>query len=643
MARTSKIVVALVLVAAAAVATVAIVERRSTASERAAVLTAEAFASAWQEQDWTALAATVTGDATEVAPGVHERMLAELEATGVEVALDGVMVADDQARARYVADLQLTGFGDWSYQGEFSLRRQDGEWAVAWEPRVAHPDLDDGLGFAVAHDWRERAPILGADGSALVDDEDVVVVGVEPQRVEDPDALTRALVQVAGAAPERVATLLEDEDLRQDWFHPVVELSTADFAAVDAELRPVPGVLFQSRSGRAPIGTAGARAILGTLEAADAERAEGLGSPYQLGRPVGASGLELAYEEQLAGRPRTQIQLVRLPDAPVTSGDEPGGGEEPVAQVRRVLAERDPVAPRPLRTLMDLGVQAAAEAALADLSEPAALVAVDLATGGIRAAANAPAGGFDRALGGRYPPGSTFKVVTAAAAIADGVRPDTIVGCPGETKIGGRGFTNAGDAALGVVPFRTIFAESCNTGFIALAQDLGAERLDAVAESFGFDVEYTTGVGGFAASFPVPDTAVDLAAASIGQARVEASPAHMASVAAAAVTGTWRSPILIEGVAQAERQVPGDPEILGSLMRQVVTAGTGRSADPGGEPLRGKTGSAEFGAADPPESHAWFIGVRGDLAVAVVIEGGGAGGSVAGPVVADFYQAVDGS
>ena len=73
-------------------------------------------------------------------------------------------------------------------------------------------------------------------------------------------------------------------------------------------------------------------------------------------------------------------------------------------------------------------------------------------------------------------------------------------------------------------------------------------------------------------------------------------------------------------------------------MRGVVTGGTGTAANVPGAPVFGKTGTAEFGTAQPPQTHAWFVGYRGDLAVAVLVEGGGVGGRVAAPIAATFLR-----
>ncbi|MCG5218473.1 penicillin-binding transpeptidase domain-containing protein [Streptosporangium soli] len=297
----------------------------------------------------------------------------------------------------------------------------------------------------------------------------------------------------------------------------------------------------------------------------------------------------------------------------------------------------------PLATTIDLRVHRAGAAALEDVDKPASLVALRPSTGEILAAVNKP-GGFNRALLGTYPPGSTFKVVTASALVADGVRPDASVDCPAEQNIGGFPFHNAQFHDYGTLPFRDAFAHSCNTTFGAMAVDrLGGDRLAEVSASFGFGAPITPGVPAVRAAFPDPRDDTDLASAAIGQGRVLASPLNMATVAAAVADGAWRPPrfvderLLPSGGAAPRTLEPAVLRALRTLMPAVVTDGTANAvAFPSGS--AGKTGTAEYGSGKEPPSHSWFIGYRGDLAFAVVVEGGGAGSAVAAPVAARFLK-----
>jgi cell division protein FtsI/penicillin-binding protein 2 len=117
----------------------------------------------------------------------------------------------------------------------------------------------------------------------------------------------------------------------------------------------------------------------------------------------------------------------------------------------------------------------------------------------------------------------------------------------------------------------------------------------------------------------------------------------MALIAATVADGRWRAPRLRSGDPHEAGPAlpPSERDTLRSLMRLVVTEGSGSAlADIPGE-ARGKSGTAEFGGGDPPPTHAWFIAFRGNLAVAVLVEHGRSGGSVAAPLAARFFSALD--
>ena len=250
---------------------------------------------------------------------------------------------------------------------------------------------------------------------------------------------------------------------------------------------------------------------------------------------------------------------------------------------------------------------------------------------------------FNRALNGRYPPGSTFKVVTTAALLGHGTTPDTAVECPPQATVGGKPFTNFEGEAPGQITFRTAFAQSCNTAFVALAAGLPKPALKSAATSFGFDEPGNDKLPlqSFGGQFPEPSDKAEQAAAAIGQGRVQTSPLHMATVAAAIASGTWKPPRLLTNDPSPAGH-PLDPSVVNTLrdlMAEVVHSGTGVAAV-GAD--GGKTGTAEFGPSGPgktPATHAWFIGFRGSLAFAILVEGGGVGGRVAAPLAAAFLRA----
>jgi cell division protein FtsI/penicillin-binding protein 2 len=330
-------------------------------------------------------------------------------------------------------------------------------------------------------------------------------------------------------------------------------------------------------------------------------------------------------EARLAGKPSGEVRVV-----------DAGG------HVVTVLERFDGLAPVPVRTTIDPAVQGAAERALASVPQPAALVAIDAPTGQLRAVVSNPSGGFARALVGRYPPGSTFKVVTATAALRTGITPDTEVQCPPKISVGGRSFTNAENEQFGAIPFSAAFARSCNTAFIGVARNLTQAQLVDAARSYGFGAgdEVDLGLPAYGGSVPDQGDAVEHASDAIGQGKVLVSPLQMASVAATVASGAWQPPHLVADAPPGKPR-PLEPAVAAALrdmMRAVVTGGTGTKANVPGAPVSGKTGTAEFGNDVPPKTHAWFIGFRGNLAFAVLVEGAGFGGDVAAPAAARFLS-----
>jgi hypothetical protein len=286
-----------------------------------------------------------------------------------------------------------------------------------------------------------------------------------------------------------------------------------------------------------------------------------------------------------------------------------------------------------VRTTLDLRLQAAADRAVG--SAPAALVAVRPSTGEILAVADRldePKGAFNA----MNPPGSTFKVITAAAALDHGMTPGTPVDCPAVAVAAQRTIHNDGDFTLGSVPLARAFAESCNTTFAKVGVAAGTHRLAESAAAFGFGSHFDPGVAAFSGDFPADAEGNALAEASIGQGRVQATTLDMAVVAAAVADGTYRSPRMVTGHRPSHRLPAKVVEGLRTMMGDVVTYGTAaRAGLPAG--THGKTGTAETG--DAGHTDAWFIGYRGDLAFAVFVERGGEGGHVAAPIAARFLSA----
>jgi cell division protein FtsI/penicillin-binding protein 2 len=188
------------------------------------------------------------------------------------------------------------------------------------------------------------------------------------------------------------------------------------------------------------------------------------------------------------------------------------------------------------------------------------------------------------------------------------------------------------------VPLTEAFAQSCNTTFIQQALTLPDRALATAAKSYGVGSDWKLPVGIFSGSVPSDSTGTTKAADAIGQGKVLMSPAELALVAAGIGSGKPAVPVEVVGAAPAGPAPQGPPQAvldqLRPMMRQVVLAGTARGVSGRGE-VYGKTGTAEFGSKTPPDAHGWFMGYRmggpgGDLAFAVLVEGGQSSGVAVG-------------
>jgi penicillin-binding protein A len=341
-------------------------------------------------------------------------------------------------------------------------------------------------------------------------------------------------------------------------------------------------------------------------------------------------------------------------------------------------------------TTLDASAQQLATDQLEATGRPGAVVAIEPSTGAIRVMASTP--GYDpntvpsdqdklnkadpsvltnRAIQSLYPPGSTFKVVTAAAALDSGAAtPDTTYDGSSPQEFSGVDLSNAGGEQFGVIDMREALTHSVNTYFAQLGEDVGAETLLEYMDRFGFgsdpevqlpdDQKAASGifVVGGKAGFKQVDEGFDLARVAIGQGgeegEVRASVTQMAEVAATIANGgTLMKPTLVQQVVDPDGRVSDelDPEVqsdvvseetaseLADMMTSVVDEGTAAdlAGDLGGTTFAGKTGTAEINI-EQDIAQPWFIAFAPvedpQVAIAVTTDpcAGCFGGQVAGPI-----------
>jgi cell division protein FtsI/penicillin-binding protein 2 len=386
------------------------------------------------------------------------------------------------------------------------------------------------------------------------------------------------------------------------------------------------GTVIASGPDRTAEGTPPAGGIVGTVGPIPEDREEEFArAGYPDGAVVGLSGLEREFESRLAGRFGGFLRA---------SG--------------RVLARSEARKAKAVRTSIDLGVQ------------EAAVTALGARLGGI--AVMRPRNGEVLALAGiaysaPQPPGSVFKIITLAGALEEkAVKPNASFPVLTAATIEGVELENANGESCGG-SLTNSFAHSCNSVFAPLGAKLGAKKLVATAEAFGFN-EPPSLKGAATSTIPSADEIGDdlaVGSSAIGQGIVQATPLTMVEVAAAiANRGQRVRATLLKGApARRARAISArTARIVDRMMRRVVSGGTGTAAAIPGVIVAGKTGTAELRDTTPDEpsaeatpapvvddtsdTTAWFVAYaparRPRVAVAVMLPGQGAGGASAAPL-----------
>ena len=282
---------------------------------------------------------------------------------------------------------------------------------------------------------------------------------------------------------------------------------------------------------------------------------------------------------------------------------------------------------------------------------------------------------FDRATQGQYPPGSTFKVVTAAAGLDSGaITPQTTIDAPGTLDIQGQELNNDFNEDFGAISLDTALTNSVNTWFAQLGEQVGEQTLFEYMDAFGFNSTpaidlpssqvYKSGIFD-SGELLGPGDPIDIARVAIGQERLAVTPLQMAEVASAVANrGRLMKPQIWSRVVDPDGRVskrldpseysqPIDEETAAELttaMEGVVSEGTGTNAAISGVPVAGKTGTAETPFNDTcgggsEENQAWFIGFAPaddpQIAIAATVECTTAfGNDVAAPIFRDVAETI---
>jgi hypothetical protein len=515
---------------------------------------------------------------------------AGLQASHVDTQILGSKYTEDTGAVGYRYTWHLPKNRTWTYGGELKMARYEDRWQVRWSTTGLHPRLGEHQTFALRADPPRRAAVNEVGGT------DVLAPGYLYHYTLDATRAGAHLMTTARAvvdalrpfdsmldapnAPQRLAEQASSSATPLD----LITLRTDDHNTVAPAIGNLPGVTITPKAELLPTDDRFAPALISQVKKAVIDELDGQAGWRVVS--VNQNGVDVAVLHEVEPSPAPSISIS-----------------------------------------LDREVQNAAQHAVDGQDRQSMIVVIRPSSGEILAVAqNAAADAAGPiATTGLYPPGSTFKMVTAGAALErDMAGPNTLLGCPGELDIGHRTVPNYGGFDLGVVPMSRAFASSCNTTFAELASRMPPRGLSQAAARYGIGLDYQVdGVPTVTGSVPPTVDLAERTEDGFGQGKVLASPFGMALVAATVAAGKTPVPRLIEG---RPTTVTGDTapitekmlDGLRPMMRLVVTNGTGKDvADCGA--VFGKTGEAEF----PGGSHSWFAGYRGDMAFAALIVGGG--------------------
>jgi penicillin-binding protein 2 len=535
-----------------------------------------------------------------------------------------------------------------------------------------------------------RGTVVDRYGRVLVDSRPSFDAVLVPEDAHNVELTIENLAQFLGQSTADMHALVAQTAARPPFAQLIVkrDLSREEVVALETHQLDLPGVSLQITPRRSyPLGAKLAH-LLGYVGEASPQDLEA--DPRdRMGDLVGKAGLEKRWESHLRGVDGgQQIEVDAL------------------GRKLRVLREVEEVPGNTVKLTIDLDLQAAASQALGD--HDGALVALDPNSGEILALVNQPS--FDpnvfargvhhdewrallldkhrplnnRAVQGQYPPGSTFKVVVATAALEEGIiNPFTRIYCPGGLQFGNHYFRCWKKGGHGSMNLHEAIVQSCDVFFYQVAQRLGIDPIAKYARAFGLGLP--TGIDlEHERPGTIPDTAWkrrrfkqpwyagETLSAAIGQGYVTATPLQMANMIATAAVGKRYRPHFVEQIETPDGAVAHteQPELSGTLkvrdttlaqvreaLRDVVNTdrGTGKKARLKEVEAAGKTGTSQvvkmgkerLKPSQMPwqqRDHAWFVAYAPveapEIAVACLVEHAeGGGGAVAAPVVHDVLQA----
>jgi penicillin-binding protein 2 len=533
-----------------------------------------------------------------------------------------------------------------------------------------------------------RGRVVDRNGVVVIDSQASFDAVLVPEDARDLPAVLETLAPFLGQTTAETQAVLERAAGRPAFQEVTIKrnLSYDELAAIETHQVELPGVSLRVTPSRVyPHGPTLAH-VLGYVGEVTQEEVE-RNPAYRPGDVVGKSGLEKQWETDLRGiEGGQQVEVDAL-------------GRE-----LRVLDEAEAIPGHTLVLSIDLALQKAAEQALGDSA--GAVVALDPRNGDVLAMVSEPSfdpnaftGGIKpavwrelnahprhplnaRATQGQYPPGSTFKIIVAAAALEEGiVNPFTRIGCPGYLNFGNHTFRCWKHGGHGSVNVHDALVGSCDVFFYQVGARLGVDTIARYARQFGLGAPTGIEIGNERPGlvpdaewkkkrFKQPWQKGETLSVAIGQGALTATPLQMAEAVATIATGVRYQPRLVQRVEAIDgslvREIP--PRIAATLavrdtvlkqvqeaLVDVVAHGTGKNARLPDIAVGGKTGTSQVVTIGRTRlkanqmkwnqrDHAWFVAFapaeEPTIAIATLVEhADGGGGAVAAPIAKEVLKA----
>lgn len=523
-----------------------------------------------------------------------------------------------------------------------------------------------------------RGLIFDRKGRPVANVRPQIVITVKPNDLKDHPEVLPKVAEVLGVPLKKLERKLKEAQWRPYLSSPLYVGATIEAGTKLAEsIEEFPGIGVETLPMRHYNDTKSYTHVLGyvwTPGPNDVSRLKKAG--LEPADYVGKSGIERAYEPELMGAPGSEEMEVDARQRPV-----------------RIAGRNAPIPGNQLYLTMDGSLQRKATELLGNKGYIGGVAAIEPKTGEVLCLVSSPTfdqslfeGGIsqadldelmnnedkpftNRAVNSFYPPGSTFKIVTAIAAMEQGKwSPNTTYFCNGgyfrgRVKLRCLGYH-------GAISFYNAMTHSCNAYFCSLGAAVGEDGLRQAALDMGLGTSPGLEIGGSPGVVPTRDWikavnaehkyvwyAGDTANFSVGQGYMSATPIQMANVAAmVANDGVRYVPHLVRSIKntvsgqiqtvapEVAGQIKGTPEFwsaMKSALQNVVDNGTARAAKVPGIEIGGKTGSAEHKKGS--KTHSWFVGFAPvndpKIAIAVLVENAGHGGDVAAPIAGELIRA----